>query len=938
MEPVKGHQSNVDPKAKALREMVAQSSSVIAHYWPMRSFVHHNPLRTLETFHFEEAVRMGKRFVGGDGYLSNETYRQFVQSGRIKPAHVDAALRPLGEREDAPLGSQAVSHVDVLRAHLLNGITAPADETVAALIDRSPYRDTILSLGERVTPKNRSQDQVRAIGRYMTLVTWCDRTFHMQLGWVIDRELIKWCEAFLDEEHAAWSMPERTSGFYLAWRSLASKEWSPCGIANSSAKIAALPASADEALLEHLDALGIPQEVRQDYLSHELTALCGWASFINWREEHGDYEWQAAHPIDLVQYLAVRLFYERELIEQACRSELGIEGTFGAISAHVQNQQEAAESNPNQTGRLAAAWQLTRLAESLQLPASAITEAEPEALQVLLDWLDAFPETDHGPVWLKALEAGYHEDLIGKLRAGASTPATADDGRPLTQSMYCIDVRSEPFRRNLESVGNHETIGFAGFFAIALRNRALGHHHETEQYPVIVAAKHTVHEVPRPNQDERVARHDKGEFFLHTLHEMLHDLKTHVLTPYITVESIGWIFGAPLIGRTIFPATYRRWRTRARKAIAPPVSTAMMADKADSDLGMTPEEQATTIEMALRTMGLTKNFARLVLVCGHTSVTDNNPYESALDCGACGGNPGKPNARVFAGIANNPHVRAHLAKTGIPVPEDTVFIAGQHDTTTDIVEIFDLEDIPETHRDDLARFRVDLQKTKIKTNQERCIRLPGVDDHPSASLVNREIERRAGDWSDTRPEWGLSGNAAFIIGSRKLTKASNLGGRTFLNSHDYKVDPTGALLEGILDGPMVVGQWINAEHYFSATDPEVYGSGSKIYHNVVGRIGIMSGPQSDLRTGLAWQSVMSGSMPYHEPVRLIVVIEAPRDRILAIVRRKPTLSQLCDNEWIHLVAIDREGDSLLYRYKPRQGWTSIPVDLSVDGLHVGHGQ
>ena len=29
------------------------------------------------------------------------------------------------------------------------------------------------------------------------------------------------------------------------------------------------------------------------------------------------------------------------------------------------------------------------------------------------------------------------------------------------------------------------------------------------------------------------------------------------------------------------------------------------------------------------------------------------------------------------------------------------------------------------------------------------------------------------------------------------------------------------------------------EHYFSTVDQEVYGSGSKIYHNVVGRLGIM---------------------------------------------------------------------------------------------------
>ena len=923
MDPMSGNQANEHPQA--LREMVARASVVIAHYWPMRSFVHHNPIRTLETFHFEEAVRRGKRFVGGDGYLPNETYRQLVQSGRIKPAHVDAALAPLSEQRDVSLGGQTVSHVEVLRAHLLDGITAPADETVAALIERSPYRDMIHSLGERVTPRHGSQDQAQGIGRDMTLATWCDRSFHTELGWTIDRELIRWCGAFLDEEHAPWSMPERKSGFYSAWRSLASKEWSPCGIADSSDKIAALPDSADQALLEHLDALEIPLELRQEYLSHELTALCGWASFINWREEHSDYEWQAAHPIDLVQYLAVRLFYERELTKQACRSELGIEGTFRGIAAHVQDQRKAAEADSNKTVRLAGAWRLISLAESLQLPASEITEAESGSLQVLLDWLDAFPETEHGPVWLKALEAGYHEDLIDKLRVGASTSANTDNARPLTQSMYCIDVRSEPFRRHLESVGNHETIGFAGFFAVALRNRALGHHHETEQYPVIAAAEHAVHEVPRPDQDDGVARHDKGKFFLHTLHEILHDLKTHVLTPYITVEAIGWIFSVPLIGRTIFPATYRKWQARTRRAIAPPVSTAMTVDRSDNDLGMTPEEQAVTIETALRTMGLTKNFARLVMVCGHTSVTDNNPYESALDCGACGGNPGKPNARVFASIANKQHVRAHLADKGIPVPEDTVFIAGQHDTTTDVVEIFDLEDLTETHRDDLARFQVDLQKAKARTNEERCGRLPGVGGHSSASSVNREIERRAGDWSDTRPEWGLSGNAAFIIGSRQLTKAFDLGGRTFLNSHDYRVDPTGALLEGVLGGPMVVGQWINAEHYFSTTDPEVYGSGSKIYHNVVGRIGIMSGPQSDLRTGLAWQSVMSGSMPYHEPVRLFVAIEAPRDRILEIIRRQPNLSQLCDNEWIHLVAIDRESEKLLYRYEPRQGWTSIPI-------------
>ena len=130
-----------------------------------------------------------------------------------------------------------------------------------------------------------------------------------------------------------------------------------------------------------------------------------------------------------------------------------------------------------------------------------------------------------------------------------------------------------------------------------------------------------------------------------------------------------------------------------------------------------------------------------------------------------------------------------------------------------------------------------------------------------ASKARREVRRRSNDWSQVRPEWGLSGNAAFIVGRRELTRGIHLDGRVFLHSYDYRGDPDGRLLEAVLTGPQVVGQWINMEHYFSAVDQEVYGSGSKIYHNVVGRLGIMSGPQSDLRTGLAWQTVMNGARP-----------------------------------------------------------------------------
>ena len=107
-----------------------------------------------------------------------------------------------------------------------------------------------------------------------------------------------------------------------------------------------------------------------------------------------------------------------------------------------------------------------------------------------------------------------------------------------------------------------------------------------------------------------------------------------------------------------------------------------------------------------------------------------------------------------------------------------------------------------------------------------------------------------------------------------------------------------------MTAPLIVGNWINMEHYFSTVDPEVYGAGSKVYHNVVGRIGVMYGSQSDMRIGLPVQTVYDGSTPYHEPMRLMAIIEAPLERISAIIARHDLLQKLMGNQWVNLVALD----------------------------------
>ncbi|MFO0775199.1 MAG: DUF2309 domain-containing protein [Nitrospiraceae bacterium] len=1075
-------QTDIDVRRMELRATIQLASEVIAQYWPMRTFVHHNPLHSLEYLPFEETVRRGQQYLGGSGYLPGDVYRQYLQSGRIQIRHIDNALKARALAQSLSLGPCRVSHLDVLRACLTHGLSSPTREPLNPLMDQGPGEDQIDTLADHLsqlsapTIHERMQATIQedraVLCRYLTLSGWCDQTLGTTIVREINHELIKWCEAFLDEGHATWAMPGREQGLYAAWKSLIGYEWAPCGIENSREKISALPEHPEDAVLEGFAALGIPDAMRQDYLALQMATLPGWAGFIKWRAESSSYAWQQAHPVGLVKFLAVRLWYVHELVQQTCRARLGIDGNYASINAFMDQHPHAyvlrrdavagrlpphyteevedlahrrapddewialaeryqAEYGPlhDRAHRRSMARRLIGLAHALDIVPSVYLGSAPSDLRHLVEWMEAFPESLHGPVWLKAFEAGYHDQLLHMVGRGRAQPirpvSEATSVRPQSQSVFCIDVRSEPFRRHLESTGANETFGFAGFFAVLIKYRAWGKEHETEQYPVVMRAKNEVREVPRSYLDHFVSKHQSRAKLVHAGHTLLHDLKENVVTPYVMVESIGWFYGLPLIGKTFLPAVYKRVAKWLRHLFVPPIATTLTVDKLspaeteemliaeqraliwralrdrfglkgtqvkqemverlrlralDPDavidlpipqtarsIGISPEqlsgllddlrrhygvnmraasrhkeritrtgftldEQTMTVETALRMMGLTRNFARLVLFCAHGSTSENNPFESALDCGACGGNEGQANARVLARMANNPKVREHLAKKGLQIPQDTHFLAGQVDTTMESVQLFDLEDAPPTHRKDILHLSDDLREAAQLTSQERCTRFPDVDTVLPPEEAAEAVSERSADWGQVRPEWGLSGNTAIVIGRRDITKGLNLNGRVFLQSYDYRDDPTNRMLEVLMTGPQLVAQWINMEHYFSAVDNRVYGSGSKIYHNVVGRFGIMSGPWSDLRLGLAWQTVMNGDTPHHEPMRLLTIVEAPRAKITALIDRHDLLQHYYHNEWVHLVALDPE-DGSLYRYDPSGAWARVAGAHDITSLH-----
>jgi hypothetical protein len=260
-------------------------------------------------------------------------------------------------------------------------------------------------------------------------------------------------------------------------------------------------------------------------------------------------------------------------------------------------------------------------------------------------------------------------------------------------------------------------------------------------------------------------------------------------------------------------------------------------------------------------------------------------------------------------------VRSGLAEAGIAIPATTLFLGALHDTTADNVLIY-AEDHPSPqHADVIAQTRQWLASAGVLARSERALRLPRAGS-------GGDIARRSRDWAEVRPEWALAGCKAFIAAPRSRTSQASLAGRAFLHDYVWQADEGFGVLELIMTAPVVVASWISLQYYGSSVDPEVWGGGNKLIHNVVGGIGVVEGNGGTLRAGLPWQSVHDGNALVHEPLRLTVCIEAPVAAMTDILVRHAGVRALFDNRWLHLIALDDNGQ-MAYRYTGDLAWEPI---------------
>jgi uncharacterized protein YbcC (UPF0753/DUF2309 family) len=1015
--------------------MIYVASEQIPFFWPMRTFIHHNPLHGMEDLPFEQAVQEGKRLLHGHVFLRRPIYQMFLEQGKIDHDDLTTQVKNYVSKRDAIPGIDLQQWLMVLLTQTEQKIVTKheiaSDVDIQAAVKGQAFSNNNSFTADNLIPHLRHE----LLGDrpvYDTL----DALYGTEIANELDELVIKSCLDFFDEGQSVWSMPGRKRGFFKAWREVANRNIRLYLRGMDIKDILSVDDSPEGVISHVMKTLGIPEDRWVQYFTRELAQLHGWTGFIRWRWNAKNYYWSKTHPADLIDLVAIRLTFALALLSER-QGEHGYEN----ITINAPAIEEAIENNTMETylryelfGKTILPGMAKRVEQTLargkashiektfykyivfkreheaktqaeRLKTIASRVSQTDALQSLsadefsnlLASLRMF-EFCEGMFWLRAMESHAINELLSGINISPPEPR---EKRPFVQAMFCIDTRSERIRRHLESVGDYQTYGIAGFFGVPMSFMELGKGSEMHLCPVLLTPKNLVLEMTVADAEDVHA--------VTALEKAMHELKESVFGPFVTVEAIGLLFGFDMVGKTLMPQTYNHWRKRLHKKKR---STHLLIDKlsreqADSILrtvqraviilaimqdygleaeqisddmvrelreaalgrhtgaptlantrnlnkkqeqefilhlrdtyridaaytqlqmerlgriGFSLDEQVGFVSQALHSIGLIKDFSRFVLLFGHGSTSENNPYESALDCGACGGDHGQVSARVLAQMANKKEVRRKLRAQGININDDAWFVGAHHNTTTDELVLYDLDHVPSTHIFYIDRLRTGLLAASRLCAQERLPSLQIIPESREPTTAYREIERNAMDWSQVRPEWGLSRNAYIVIGRRDLTKDMSLDGRAFMHSYDYRLDHNQRLLENIITGPLVVAQWINMEHYFSTVDNERFGSSSKVYHNVAGRFGVMTGGLSDLRTGLPSQTVLDKGLPYHEPLRLIAVIEAPLEHARKAIESVFAVKTLVVNEWIRLLVIDPE-KQIVYTYNSGE-WDAKPL-------------
>lgn len=714
------------------------------------------------------------------------------------------------------------------------------------------------------------EEERKSAAKVSTLIDVATLTTQKDWNSFMTSRISVWAASYFDNGQAAWKAADQKEGLFTAWKAEAEVDLTPeiAGLKGFRKAVKDLPNDALPAAQYALKLIDVPREALPVYLHRLLLKVGGWsahAARLDW-----DNELYGGKDGKLVEFLAVLVCWEACLYEALATKDLVSEWDEAKIHIKTANENEQVD---------------------LQLEKNLILQ--------------------------EAFDIASQREIIRKFNRAEAKPGKTET-QTKAQAIFCIDVRSEVFRRNLEIVDpEFETIGFAGFFAFPINYIPLAQKTGEAQCPVLIKKGPTVMEELRDRETNRLAH--SSRILRNQVKQVWKTFRSGAVSCFSFVSPIG-LFYLPKLFTDSFgftrPVPHPEQAGLKKKYHKDRTVSLKTTTNDGATTGIPLEQRAEMAKNALKAMSLTENFADFVLVVGHGSTTVNNPHATGLDCGACGGRSGEANAKVAAAVLNDLAVRRKLQKENIHIPEKTIFLACLHDTTTDEVSIFNTFDVPYARQKELGELRKSLAQAGYASRTERAARMSVHGEKDTAVLA------RSKDWSQTRPEWGLAGCSAFVVAPRERTRNLDLGGKSFLHSYDWKKDKGFPVLELIMTAPMVVTSWINLQYYASTVDNKNYGSGNKTLHNVTAGLGVLEGFSGDLRVGLPLQSVHDGEKYQHEPVKLSVIIEAPIEAMNEILQKHCSVKNLFDNHWIYLMAMDESG-RVSHRYRGDLEWDEL---------------
>jgi uncharacterized protein YbcC (UPF0753/DUF2309 family) len=519
-------------------------------------------------------------------------------------------------------------------------------------------------------------------------------------------------------------------------------------------------------------------------------------------------------------------------------------------------------------------------------------------------------------IWQDAFEWSYYDEVLAGLQHLKNVPQP-ERGHTHFQAIFCIDEREDSLRRHLEAMDSDcETLGCPGFFGVEFYFQQENGKFYEKLCPAPVTPKYLIKEFGTTGHRER---------------EWLYTKKTNTLFwGFLATLSLGaW-------------AAVRLFLNLFRPKMSPAISNAFAhmnvagqltienespdARENGLQIGFTVAEMAARVEGLLRGIGMVQDFAPIVYVVAHGSSSANNPHHGAHDCGACSGRPGSVNARVFSHMANHLKVRALLTEKGLVIPADTQFVGALHDTAADEIAFYDERIFSTKNAAAHAKNKDTFERALDLNAKERSRRFASIDTKADLRKVRRAIRQRSVSLFEPRPELGHGTNALCFVGHRSLTKGLFLDRRAFMNSYDYRTDPEGHLLLGVIRPLPVVCGGINLEYYFSRVDNYKLGAGTKLPHNVVGLIGVANSSDGDLRPGLPLQMI-----EVHDPVRLVILVEHRPEVVLKTIQAEASLYEWFENEWVHLVAIDPDTNTF-YHFKNGKFSPYVPLAQAVKSV------